>query len=45
MAHYRTLKIAKISCIEDVKKDFELIKQKHPEEVDYFNEFGEPHCR
>ena len=29
------------SCIEDVEKGYELTKEKHPEEVDYFNQFEE----
>ena len=32
----------RISCIEDVEKGYELIKEKFPEEANYFNQFEEP---
>ena len=35
----RHKKIQRISCIEDVEKVYELTKDKHLEELEYFNQF------
>ena len=32
-----------MSCIEDVEKGYELMKEKHSEELECFNEFEESH--
>ena len=38
-------KLQRISCIEDVEKGYELIKEKHPEELEYLNQFKESHWK